>query len=229
LGLIGRLSAGARRLSILKRAMEESFSNEVEFFRGFVSRYPFLSVGVSLLAGLLIGAILSARVSQFVLLSLIGGFPLAIVYGNSIGVPAELSCASVVLLNCFMIYATLKAIGSLSGYPRLAPYLAALRDRYEPSLAPFSKRANKLHIVGAIAVSSFLIGWWVSAMLAFVLGVSVQTALKGAAIGLIAAAAVSLALYKGLIMAIPDAWLVGAIFLAIFFVSTAILRRMASS
>ncbi|MEM3462319.1 MAG: hypothetical protein QXJ15_01440 [Candidatus Bathyarchaeia archaeon] len=228
-GIIGRLGARARAFIILRRKVEEGFSSEIELFKGFVSRYPFLSVGVSLLAGLLIGAILSARISQFILISLIGGFPLAIVYGNSLGIPAEASCASVVLLHSFMLYATLRILSSLSGYSRLAPYLSAIMKRYESSLALFSRRANGLRAIGVMAMSSFFIGWWVSAMLAFLLGISARTALRGAAIGLMAAAAVSLALYKGLFMAIPDAWIVGAIFLAMFFASTAILRRIAPS
>ncbi|MEM2530564.1 MAG: hypothetical protein QXL32_05540, partial [Candidatus Bathyarchaeia archaeon] len=104
---------------------------------------------------------------------------------------------------------------------------SAIMKRYESSLALFSRRANGLRAIGVMAMSSFFIGWWVSAMLAFLLGISARTALRGAAIGLMAAAAVSLALYKGLFMAIPDAWIVGAIFLAMFFASTAILRRIA--
>ncbi|MEM3439893.1 MAG: hypothetical protein QXG32_03130 [Candidatus Bathyarchaeia archaeon] len=227
-GLIGRLGAKARALLILRRKVEEGFSSEIELFRGFVGRYPFLSVGVSLLAGLLIGAILSARISQFILISLIGGFPLAIVYGNSLGIPAEASCASAVLLHYFMFYAALRILSSLSGYSRLAPYLSATMERYKSSLAPFSRRADGLRAIGVMAMSSFLIGWWLSAVLAFLLGISARAALRGAAMGLMAAAAVSLALYKGLIMAIPDAWIVGAIFLTIFFISTAILRRIAS-
>jgi ElaB/YqjD/DUF883 family membrane-anchored ribosome-binding protein len=225
--LTERLKARAGGLLILKRRLEEGLSSEIEFFRGFVGRYPFLSVGISLLAGLLIGAILSARISQFILMALIGGFPLAIVYGNSLGVPAEASCASVVLLHCFMLYAALRILPSLRAYPRLAPHISALMGRYRSGLATLPMRANGLQAIGAMAVSSFLIGWWASAMLALLLGLSARAALCGAALGLMAAAAISLLLYKGLIMAIPDAWLVGAIFLAIFFISAVALRRIA--
>ncbi len=226
--LIERLDAKARALLIFWHKFGELFSSEIEFLRGFVIRYTLLSVGISLLAGLLIGATLSAMISQFILISLIGGFPLAIVYGNSIGIPAEASCASVVLLHCFMLYAALRVLSSLVGYPRLAPYLSAIVERYKSNLAPFSRRVDGLRAIGTMALSSFLIGWWVSAVLALLLGIGVRVALKGSAMGLMAAAAVSLALYKGLIMAIPDAWVVGAIFLVIFFASTAILRRIAS-
>lgn len=227
-GLTEGLRAKARALLLVRRKAEEALSSEIGFFRGFVGRHPFLSVGVSLLAGLLIGAILSARISQLILISLIGGFPLAIVYGNSIGVPAEASCALVVLLHCFMLYAAIGILSSLGEYPRLAPYLSTIMEKYKSSLAPLSRRAYGLRAIGVMAISSFLIGWWVSAVLAFLLGIGARAALMGAAIGLVAAATVSLALYKGLIMAIPDAWVVGAIFLAIFFASMAILRRIFS-
>ncbi|NIM45052.1 MAG: hypothetical protein GTO54_05380 [Nitrososphaeria archaeon] len=158
-----------------------------------------------------------------------GGFLISIVYGTSVGVPAELSCAFVIFLDCFVIFASLKFSYYLSDYPRLMPHLAALRNRYRAQINLLSKYINRFHMVPTLAVINFLIGPWISMILAYGLQINVVSTIKGAAIGLFGAAAVSLALYKGLITTIPDPLLVTVISLVILLVSTTILKRSLKS
>ncbi|NIN52376.1 MAG: hypothetical protein GTN80_04375 [Nitrososphaeria archaeon] len=92
-----------------------------------------------------------------------------------------------------------------------------------------SKYINRFHMVPTLAVINFLIGPWISMILAYGLQINVVSTIKGAAIGLFGAAAVSLALYKGLITTIPDPLLVTVISLVILLVSTTILKRSLKS
>ena len=63
------------------------FSPEIESLRRFLDAYPLLTVGIVFLIGVIVGGLLRAWPSQFVLLYLLGGFGLAIANGSTIGLP----------------------------------------------------------------------------------------------------------------------------------------------
>ena len=166
--------------------------------------------------GMIVGGLLSAWPSQFVLLSLLGGYGLAIAQGSSIGLPSYLSATLVVPILAFATYATLSVLRSVEQYPRAAPYLKGLKRKYLPISNYLIARAGSIGIIGILAFSTFLIGWWVTVMLAYLLNVKVSSTMKGTGIGLAVGAFVFWASYQGLSRWIPSPIIIAGITLIVF-------------
>jgi broad specificity phosphatase PhoE len=47
-------------------------------------------------------------------------------------------------------------------YARVVPYLVRIRKKYSPTSTYLVTHAGVFGIVGVIALSTFLIGWWVT-------------------------------------------------------------------
>ena len=194
------------------------FSPEIESLRRFLDAYPLLSIGIVFLTGVVVGGLLSAWPSQFVLLSLLGGYGLAIVHGSTIGLPSYVSVALVVPILAFVTYASLNVLRSVEQYSRAAPYLMRLKRKYLPISNYLLAHAGIIGITGVLAFSTFLIGWWVTVMIAYLLNVRVSSAMKGTGVGLVVGAFVFWASYQGLLRWIPNPIIITAITLIFFFV-----------
>jgi predicted membrane protein len=72
-------------------------------------------------------------------------------------------------------------------------------------------------ITGVLAVSTFLIGWWVTVMIAYLLNVRVYATMKGTVVGLIVGAFVFWAAYQGLLHWLPNPIIITAVTLLAFF------------
>jgi hypothetical protein len=70
-------------------------------------------------------------------------------------------------------------------------------------------------MTGVLAFSTFLIGWWVTVVLAFFLNVKVSTSMKGVGLGLGVGAFVSWASYQGLLGSVPNPIIITAITLIV--------------
>jgi len=167
--------------------------------------------------GIIAGGLLSAWPSQFVLLSLLGGFGLAIAHGSTIGLPGYVSVALVVPILAFATYAGLSVLRSVEQYSRAAPYLTRLKKKYLPISNYLVAHAGFIGITGVLAFSTFLVGWWVTVMVAYLLNVKVSSAMRGTGIGLVVGAFVFWASYEGLLRWIPNPIIITAITLAVFF------------
>lgn len=188
----------------------------MELLRRFLDAYPLLSIGIVFLIGVIVGGLLRAWPSQFVLLSLLGGFGLAIAQGSTIGLPTYVSVALVVPILAFTTYASLRVLGSVEQYPRAAPYLMRLKRRYSPLSNYLLAHAGVVGITGVLAFSTFLVGWWVTVMIAYFLNVKVSSTMKGTGVGLVVAAFVFWASYQGLLRWIPNPIVITAITLILF-------------
>ena len=192
-------------------------SPEIELLRRFLDAHPLLSIGIVFLIGVIFGGLLRAWPSQFVLLSLLGGFGLAIVHGATIGLPAYVSVALVVPILAFATYATLSVLRSVEQYSRAAPYLTHLKRKYLPISNYLLARAGPIGITGVLAFSTFLIGWWVTVMMAYLLNARVSSTMKGTGVGLGVGAFVFWASYQGLLRWIPNPIIITALTLIVFF------------
>jgi len=85
--------------------------------------------------------------------------------------------------------------------------------------------AGAVGVGGSLAIFSFLVGWWVAVLVAYILNVEERTAMKGIIIGNLAGAVMSLAIFQGLLAAIPHTGIVSLIFVTIFIVSAFLARR----
>ena len=205
------------RIRKVRRAVYSTFSPEIESLRRFLDAYPLLSIGIVFVIGVIVGGLLSAWPSQFVLLSLLGGFGLAIARGSTIGLPGYVSAALVVPILAFATYASLSVLRLVEQYSRAAPYLTRLKRKYLPISNYLLSHSGFIGITGVLAFSTFLIGWWITVMIAYLLNVKVSSAMRGTGVGLVVGAFVFWASYQGLLRWIPNPVIITAITLIIFF------------
>ena len=209
------------RIRKTRKAFYSTFSPEIESLRRFLDAYPLLTIGIVFLIGVIVGGLLKAWPSQFVLLSLLGGYGLAIVNGSAIGLPSYVSVALVVPILTFATYASLRVLRSVEHYPRAAPHLMRLKTKYLPISNYLLAHAGIVGISGVLAFSTFFIGWWVTVVIAYLLNVKVSSTMKGAGVGLVVGAFVSWVSYQGLLGWMPNPIVIIAITLI---VSSAICR-----
>jgi len=205
-----------KRIKDLRNGFYSAFSTEITSLRRFLDSYPLLSLGIVFLIGIIVGGLLSAWPSQFVILALLGGFGFAIPLGLTLGIPSYVSICLVVPILAFTTYAGLRIISSIERYARVAPYLVSVRKKYGPTSTYLVDHVGVFGVVGVIALSTFLIGWWVTIIIAYLLDAKVSTAMKGTGIGLLIGAAFFWASYEGLTRWIPDPRIITVITLVIF-------------
>lgn len=209
----------------LTGSLRESFSGEIEIVRNILAKHPFFSVGLAFVIGLIFGGILQARASHFTILSLLGGFPLAIVYGHSQGMPTALSMFSVIAIDGFVSYALLKLMHILDESPRIQPYLDKIKVRYSDSSRLFMTYSGRLGVQGTLAVCTFLIGWWIAVIIAYLMDIDTKTSMIGIFTGLLAGGLLSWSIYEGFVRLIPDPAILVLIFLVVFILAGFIFGR----
>jgi len=214
-----RIIQARQETALLRLSLSETFAGEIEAVRGLLARNPFLSVGFAFVSGLVFGGLLQARVSRFTLLSLLGGFPLAIVYGQSQGVPTIFSIGAVIVIDSFVAYSLLRLMRSLDEYPRIQPYLNRIKVRYTDSSNLFVTYSGRLGVQGALAVCTFLIGWWITTVIAYIMDLDTKTAMISVVSGLLAGGLLSWTIYEGFVRLIPDPAIVVLVFLVVFIVT----------
>jgi len=221
-----RLVEAGQEARILRLSLSDTFSAEIDAARGVLTRNPFLSVSFAFVAGLVFGGLLQARVSRFALLSLLGGFPLAIVYGQSQGVPTIFSIGAVIIIDSFVSYSLLRLMRALDEYPRIQPYLNKVKVRYAGSSGLFATYSGRLGVQGALAVCTFLIGWWITTVIAYIMDLDTRTAMISVVSGLLAGGLLSWAIYEGFVRLIPDPAIVVVVFLVVFIVTGLVASRL---
>ena len=214
------MMSSARKFS---KSVYSMFALEIVSLRLFLDAYPLTALGLAFFLGIIIGGLLSAWPSQFVILALLGGFGLAIALGSTLGIPSYVSIGLVVPILAFTTYASLRILYSIDADPRVASYLLSVRKRYGPTSTYLVNHVGVFGIVGMIALSTFLIGWWLTVIISYLLAVRVDTAMKGTGIGLLVGAFIFWASYEGLARWIPNPLIVTAITVVIFSVSARII------
>jgi hypothetical protein len=210
----------------LTESLRETFSGEIETIRSLLAKHPFFAVGFAFIIGVIFGGILQARASQFTILSLLGGFPLAIVYGHSQGMPTLMSMFLVIAIDGFVSYALLKFMRILDESPRIQLYLDKIKVRYGDSSRLFITYSGRLGVQGALAVSTFLIGWWIAVIIANLMDLDTKTAMVGIFTGLLAGGLLSWSIYEGFVRLIPDPAIVVLIFLIAFLLAGFVVGRV---
>jgi len=208
-----------------KARVENAFRDELKALREFFQQMTFLSLTLAFMIGLILGGILSSMPAIFIILTLALGFPVAIAYGSAHGIPALLAMFAAVLVHCIMAYAVLRIIRTVESDSRIAPYVNQIRSRYTGTSRRLLAYAGRFGVAGSLAVFAFLIGWWVSALAAYILDVELGTAMKGISAGALIGGVTSLAIYQGMLVAVPNPGIISLIFITIFVVSAYLTRR----
>jgi hypothetical protein len=217
------------RVRRARQAFYSTFSTEITSLRRFLDTYPLLTLGITFLIGTIFGGLVSAWPSQFVILALLGGFGFANALGSTLGIPIYVTIGLVVAIIAFTTYAGIRILHSIEQYPRVAPYLVMIRKKYGPTAAYLVAHAGVFGTIGVIAFSTFLIGWEVTVVIAYLLDVKVSTAMKGTGVGLLIGALFFLASYEGLMQWIPNPLIVTAITVVIIFILVRVITYKAQS
>jgi hypothetical protein len=208
-----------------KARVERAFGTELSTLRRFFQQMTFLSLTLAFISGLIIGGILSSVPAVFIILTLALGFPVAIAYGSANGIAPLLSTISSAFVNCLMAYAALRIIRLVESDSRIAPYADRIRSKYTSTSKRLLSHAGRLGVAGSLAMFAFLIGWWVAAVVAYILDVEMGTAMKGIIAGTLGGGLFSLAIYMGLLAAVPNPGIISLIFITFFVVSAYLTRR----
>jgi uncharacterized membrane protein len=208
-----------------KTRLEQAFEEEISTVEKFFQQMTFLSLALAFMTGLILGGIISSFPAVFIILTLALGFPVAIAYGSANGLSPFVSTAAAILVNCFMSYAVLRIVRAVESDPRVAPYVNQIRSKYASTSQRLLSHAGRFGVAGTLAVFAFLIGWWVSALVAYILDIELGTAMKGIFVGALIGGLTSLAIYQGLLMAVPSPGIISLIFITIFVVSAYLTRR----
>ncbi|MCL5319000.1 MAG: hypothetical protein M1503_12190 [Thaumarchaeota archaeon] len=222
----GHLVRSVSKASAVRYGVEKTFDDEITLVEDFIHRRPFFSMAFALLLGVVLGGLLSASVSQYILFALVGGFPIAMLYGNGLGISPEFSVVFVIFLDLLVIYVLMRSLYFFSHYPKLTPYFDGVRNRYEYSVEALPRALNRLPLVLFIALIGFLVGPWITTIIAYLSMVNLKTTVTGIGIGLSGAGVISLAIYRDLLGSIPNPFLVTAITLAIIFAVTTVINKV---
>jgi len=205
--------------------LEQAFDQELSTLQRFFQQMTFLSLALAFMSGLILGGIISSVPAVFIILTLALGFPVAIAYGSANGLSPLFSTAAAISVNCFISYAVLRVIRIIESNPRIEPYVTRIRSRYASTSQRLLLHAGRFGVAGALAIFAFLIGWWVSALVAYILNVELGTAMKGIFVGALIGGLTSLAIYQGLLIAVPNPGIISLIFVTIFVISAYLTRR----
>ena len=208
-----------------KSYVEKTFEGELDALRSFFQKITFLSLTLAFMLGLILGSILSSVPAVFIIATLAFGFPVAIAYGSANGVAPLLSMLAAAFVNCLLAYTLLRIIRLVEAHPRIAPYVNNIRSTYAGTSRRLLSHAGRFGIAGSLAIFTFLIGWWVSTLTAYILDVEEGTAMKGICAGALVGGVTSLAIFQGLLAAVPNPGIISLIFVTIFVVSAYLTRR----
>jgi hypothetical protein len=115
---------------------------------------------------------------------------------------------------------------ALDEYPRIQPYLNKIKFRYTGSSDLFVTYSGRLGVQGALAVCTFLIGWWITTVIAYIMDLDTRTAMISVVSGLLAGGLLSWAIYEGFVRLIPDPAIVVVVFLVVFIATGLVASRL---
>lgn len=151
----------------------------------------------------------------FIIVSLIGGFPFAIVYGCSIGVPVLLSCILVICFDLLLAFFSIQCLYCIEKNERVQPFLRRLRDKYHLKSPDSTLDLKKFGLMGMIVLSAMLVGWWVAVLLSYFLELKLKITMKSIVFGLSLGALVYGLIYSGLTLALSNPLILTIVFLGI--------------
>jgi hypothetical protein len=217
---------GASKASYFRKTVEQDFSNELNFLRGLICRHPFTVMLTMLFLGLFIGGVMSATISQYLVVALVGGFPLSILYGNGIGVTVEYSIILVIFLDLFVIYVGIWLIRHFGQDMRLMHYREAVKKRYRSTAESYLVLLDRIPGIFVIAILCFLVGPWVALAVAYMLSLQFREIMIGLAVGLSGSGTVYFAMYRGLLQTVPDPLIVTVVTLVVMTIFGFVLNRI---
>lgn len=190
-------------------------SKEILHIKDFLRKCPMLTVMLVFLLALTVGGFLGMSFAIFTFLAIVGGFALSIIYGVRIGLAPHESIILCLAIFTFLSYASLCILYDLEGYVSAKGYLKALKSRFKPVYRFLKVYAGRSGILGILALSTFLVGWWLAVMLAFITELEILHAMSGIFVGLVAGGLLAWVLYYGIERVVASPLLLASVFIGI--------------
>ncbi len=129
---------------------------------------PMLAAILMFLSALAVGRYLRMGFAIFILLAIVGGFALPMIYGVRLGFAPHESIVLCLGVFTFLSYASLCLLHHLESYTSARSYLKTLRRHFRPVYRLLEGYAGRSGVLGILALSTFLAGWWLAVLLAFI-------------------------------------------------------------
>jgi hypothetical protein len=151
----------------------------------------------------------------FVLLAIVGGFALPVIYGVRLGLAPHESIVLCLAVFTFLSYATICLLYHLESYASARRYLKTLRRHFRPVYRLLKGYAGRSGVLGILALSTFLAGWWLAVLLAFIAEIEIPQAMIGILAGLVSGGLLAWGLYLGIVRVVSSPILLAIAFISI--------------
>jgi len=201
-------------------------SEEILYLKDFVLRCPILMGMLVFLLILAVGGVLRMSFAVFTILAIAGGFALPVIYGGGIGLSPLESIVLCLAIFLFLSYGSLCILTSFEDYARAKRYLKMLKNSFRPVYRFLNIHAGRFGIFGILALSTFLVGWWLAVILAFVADLEIPYAVSAIFVGLVGGGLLAWGLYYGIETVIHNTLILAAIFIGLGLVTGTITNAM---
>jgi hypothetical protein len=158
---------------------------EIIYLRDLFRKCSTLAIMLIFLAVLAFGGALGTGLAIFAILVLVGGFALPVMYGVRIGLAPHESIIMCLGIFTFISYSSLSILVSLEKYASTERYIRILKKRFRPIYRFLTARAGRLGTFGILTLTTFLVGWWLAVILAFIAALEIPYAMTGIFVGLV--------------------------------------------
>jgi hypothetical protein len=183
--------------------------------RDLFHKCPTLVIILAFLAILAFGGALGMGLAIFAILALVGGFALPVMYGVRIGLAPHESIILCLGIFTFISYSSLSILVSLEKYAPAGRYLRILKKRFRPIYRFLTVRAGQLGTFGILTLTTFLVGWWLAVILAFIAVLEIPYAMTGIFVGLVGGGLLAWGLYSGIGRVFSNPLVLGGILVGI--------------
>ncbi len=188
---------------------------EIISLRDLFRKCPTLVIMLAFLAILAFGGALGKGLAIFAILALVGGFALPVTYGVRIGLAPYESIILCLGIFTFISYSSLSILVSLDKYASAERYLRILKKRFRPIYRFLTARAGRLGTFGILALTTFLVGWWLAVILTFLAVLEIPYAMTGIFVGLVGGGLLAWGLYFGIERVFSNPLVIGGILVGI--------------
>jgi len=198
--------------------------NEILGLRDFLWKCPILTVTLIFLTVLAVGGALRMSFAIFTVLAIIGGFALPIIYGVRVGIDPHESVILCLGIFTFLSYASLCILRHMENHVRARVHIRRLKNRFRPAYRFFTVHAGRLGTFWILALATFVAGWWLAVILAFIAELEIPYTMGGIFVGLVGGGLLALGLYFGAESITDKPFILAAIFIGIGLATGVILQ-----
>jgi len=183
--------------------------------KNLLRKCPMLTITLAFLSILAVGGVLETGFAIFAILAIIGGYALPIIYGVRLGLAPHEAVALCLGIFMYLSYSLLCILRELEDHVRAKAYIKSLKKHFKPAYKFFTVHAGKFGTFGILVTATFVAGWWLAVILAFIAELEMSYTMGGIFVGLVCGGLLALGLYFGAESIIDNPLALAAIFTGI--------------